>query len=117
VTDETAPASSDATTSAAPSPAPAARSTAKPRSKKKSMSRRSLGPNDVEFRFKGDPQRAMRGIPATDLTQAEVDRMVYRRTIPEPGGTGLRRGEAGFSEARAKTVRELMATGHFTKRS
>jgi hypothetical protein len=116
VTDETPQASTEAADDAAP----ATSTQPKPRAAKRTTTKkaaRSLEPTDVEFRFKGDPERVMSGIPATDLTQADVDRMTYRRTIPEPGADGLRRGESGFSEARAKVVREILATGHFTKRS
>ena len=89
----------------------------KAKSTKAKAPRRAKGPTDVEFRFTGDPARGMSDIPARDLTQADVDRITYRRTIPEPGTRGLRRGEAGFSQARAKVVRDLTATGKFTKRS
>ena len=78
---------------------------------------RTRGPADVEFRFTGDQNVAIAGVPARDLSQADVDRIVYRRTIPEPGARGLRRGESGFAQARVKVVREVMATGKFTKRS
>lgn len=85
--------------------------------KTKPSTTRQLEPDDVELKFTGDPDRLIRGVPATDLTQAAIDRLTYRRTIPEPGASGLRRGESGFSEARAKVVRELIASGNFTKRS
>lgn len=94
-----------------PAPEPAAKET------KKAPARRDRQPDDVELTFSGDPNLALQGTPARDLTQADVDRLATRRTIPGPGERGLRRGEAGFSEARAKVVRELTATGKFTKRS
>ena len=87
------------------------------KSEAKSTSKKTLEPDDVEYRFTGDPQIGVGPFPARDLTQADVDRVTYRRTIPEPGTQGLRRGESGFSEARAKVVRELTATGKFKKRS
>jgi hypothetical protein len=77
--------------------------------------RKTLEPNDIELRFRGDPRIGMAGVPARDLRQIDVDRITYRRTIRS--GRGLRRGESGFSEARSKVVRELTATGKFTKRS
>jgi hypothetical protein len=115
VTDETtSPASEDDAAAASPPEAPASRPSTSRRKAKRQKRERAA--DDVEFSFKGE-EVEMRGVPAADLTQAEVDRLVYRRTIPEPGASGLRRGEAGFSEVRAKVVRELMATGHFTRRS
>lgn len=72
---------------------------------------------DVEYRFTGDPEVGMAGVPARDLTYADIDRIITRRTIPNPGARGLHRGEAGFSEARSKVTRELSATGKFKKRS
>ena len=91
---------------------PAAEEKPKPEPKK------TLDSADVEYRFAGDnPDQGAAGFPARDLTQADVDRITYRSTIPEPGTRGLRRGESGFSEARAKTTRALMATGKFKKRS
>jgi hypothetical protein len=70
----------------------------------------------VELEFTGNPRVGVAGVPAADLTRAEIDRITYRRTIPEPGTRGLSRGQKGFSEARAKVVRDLVGTGKFEKR-
>jgi hypothetical protein len=85
----------------------------------KTTATRSKAPKltDVEFKFTGDPEVGARGVPARDLTRADVDRLTTRRTIPEPGARGLHRGESGFSEARAKVAREIAASGKFKKRS
>lgn len=118
MTDETPTTNAEESSPEAPAVAPRpAAAPAKRKRSRKSAAPRVRRPDEVEFRFKGEPDAPMRGVPAADLTQADVDRLVYRRTIPAPGVSGLRRGEAGFSEAWAKTVRELVATGHFTRRS
>lgn len=77
----------------------------------------SIGPLDVELVYTGTATAPVNGIPSRDLRRADVDRLVFRRTVPEPGARGLRRGEKGFNETRAKVVAELTATGHFEKRS
>jgi hypothetical protein len=79
------------------------------------MPQSSKSPTDVELRFNGDPTLHMRGVPARDLTRADVDRLVYRRTVPGPGIRGLNRGQRGFQAARNRLVRELLTTGKFEK--
>ncbi|HYI66381.1 MAG TPA: hypothetical protein VEW95_05620 [Candidatus Limnocylindrales bacterium] len=54
-------------------------------------------------------------VPARDLTPHDVDRLVYARTIPTPGSRGLRRGDDGFPQARAKLTRELLRSGVYAK--
>ena len=102
----------------APEPRPITKATsgAKAGAKPK-KERKAPDPTDVELRFTGDPNVAIRGVPARDLRQVDVDRITYRRTISRPGGRGLHRGQSGFSQARAKVVRELTTTGKFKKRS
>lgn len=79
------------------------------------MPSQTKDPTAVEFTFTGDSTVGVRGIPARDLTTADVDRLVYRRTVPEPGRRGLRRGDRGFTKARHEVIADLLGTGKFTK--
>ena len=100
-----------------PTTSEAAETASVPASEPKKQAPKKPELTDVEYRFAGDPEVGAAGVPARDLTYADVDRIVTRRTIPGPGERGLRRGESGFSEARSKITRELTATGKFKKRS
>lgn len=73
--------------------------------------------SDIELTFHGDPKIVLRGVPARDLTRADIDRLVYLRTVPEPGRRGLYRGDRGFISARNQVIRDLLTTGKFTKES
>lgn len=73
-----------------------------------------MKPTDLTLRYIGG---ALAGVPQRDLTVAQVDRLVYLRTIPVPGSRGLRRGDRGFPQARGKLVRELTTSGVFANAS
>jgi len=71
----------------------------------------------IDLRYTGGPSGSatVARVPPRDLTTADVDRLVYRRTIPTPGSRGLRRGDDGFPQARAKLTRELTRSGAYAK--
>ena len=71
----------------------------------------------AEFRYTGDAggEAHIPGIPACDLTSDDIDRLTYRRTIPEPGSPGLRRGDKGFAEARGEITKQLNDSTHYRK--
>ena len=71
----------------------------------------------IDLRYTGGPSGELRlgRVPARDLSTADVDRLVYVRTIPTPGSRGLRRGDDGFPQARAKLTRELTRSGAYAK--
>lgn len=88
----------------------------------------------VELRYVGDG-RYVNGVPAADLTAAQIDHVVYQRSVgrevpehvdddgnpapdPEHGSIrftridkGLERGEPEFAAARDAVVAELVASG------
>ena len=67
----------------------------------------------IELTYTGE--QTVRGVAPRDLSASDVDRLVYVRTIPTPGSRGLRRGDDGFPQARAKLTRELTRSGAYAK--
>lgn len=57
----------------------------------------------------------VRGVPASDLSSHQLDRLVYVRTIPGRGRRGLRRGDPGFIGAHRSLLRDLLQSGIYVK--
>ena len=67
----------------------------------------------TELTWTGDGTRYVPGVPARDLSDYDIDRIVYRRTAGTQEGTssGLQRGGTGFDEYRANVIVELTRDG------
>ncbi len=70
-----------------------------------------VGP--TELTWTGDGTSRIPGVPARDLSDYDIDRLVYRQTTGTREGTsdGLRKGDDGFDAKRASVVAGLVAGG------
>lgn len=55
------------------------------------------------------------GVPAQDLAPAQLDRIIFVRSIPAPGSRGLRPGDPGYIGAHRTLLRELVSSGKYAK--
>jgi len=77
-----------------------------------------------ELEWAGDGTQNISGVPADDLTEHDIDRLVYIRTAgslpdPEQEGAflvrGLEAGDEEFREVRRQLVKDLTASGLYRK--